>query len=96
MEARLVHDLDRSRSVRSRSLGRRPRRMVVRGALSLCRFERDRHQRDWKWDVSRSERSVGRRVTLSAGVMASYSTTSEVGTTEPRDNLTAVRHWWEF
>jgi len=46
---------------------------------------------NWDWDVTRWERSVGYRITLHAGIMASYTLTSDVGPADPRDNLTAVR-----
>jgi class 3 adenylate cyclase len=51
---------------------------------------------DWDWDVTRWEGSIGYRITLNAGIMASYAMTSDVGPVDPRDNLTAIRLWWGF
>jgi hypothetical protein len=51
---------------------------------------------DWDWDVSRWEGSLGYRITLNAGIMASYATTRDVGPLDPKDNLTSIRLWWGF
>ena len=51
---------------------------------------------DWDFDVDRWEAALGYRITLNAGVMATYATTSDSGPIDPSDDLAAVRLWWAF
>jgi class 3 adenylate cyclase len=51
---------------------------------------------EWDYDVNRWEGAVGYRITLNAGIMATYSTTTNAGDVEPRNGLAGVRLWWGF
>ncbi len=51
---------------------------------------------DWDWDVERFEVALGYRLTLNAGLLASWSTTWDASSVDPDDDLTGVRLWWGF
>lgn len=51
---------------------------------------------DWDWDVKRLEGALGYRITLNAGIMATFGTTWQEGLADPDDDLAAVRLWWGF
>ncbi len=51
---------------------------------------------EWDWDVTRWEAALGYRITLNAGIMASYAATSDPSPLDPEDNLFAIRLWWGF
>lgn len=51
---------------------------------------------DWDWDVDRLEVALGYRITLNAGLLASWSTTWDASSVDPDGDLTGVRLWWAF
>lgn len=51
---------------------------------------------DWDWDTNRWEVAVGYRITLNAGITASWATTWDNGPIDPSDDLSGIRLWWAF
>ena len=51
---------------------------------------------DWDWDVSRLEAAIGYRITVNAGLVATYAKTFDTSPMDRRDNLTGIRLWWGF
>ncbi len=51
---------------------------------------------DWDWDVMRLEGALGYRITVNAGIMATFGATWQDGPLDPRDDLAGVRLWWGF
>lgn len=51
---------------------------------------------DWDWDTKRFEASLGYRITLNAGLLASWGTNWDSGPLDPDDDLAGIRLWWAF
>ncbi len=52
--------------------------------------------RAWDYDVDRIEAAVAYRIAINAGVVTTYSTTTNGSASEPRGHLGGVRLWWGF